>query len=174
MTRIDVRKAAPGDMGEIEALYPSAFPDEDLLPLVKALLCAGEAVLSLTGVLGAGLAGHALFTRCEISGCDASAALLGPLAVKPEQQRMGVGVAMIQEGFKQLTQDGTDYVFVLGDPAYYARFGFLPECGVTPPYPLPDEWRTAWQAVGLNDAKPLCRGVLVVPLPWRQAALWAP
>ena len=45
MTRIDVRKAAPGDMGEIETLYPSAFPDEDFLPLVKALLCVGEAVL---------------------------------------------------------------------------------------------------------------------------------
>jgi putative acetyltransferase len=173
-TEIKVRRTVLGDIAEIEALYPSAFSDEDLLPLVHALLDEGEAVLSLTAVIGSDLAGHALFSRSEITDCAAKAALLGPLAVEPASQKSGVGTAMIREGLEQLKQDGAEHVFVLGDPAYYARFGFTPEKAVAPPYRLPDEWRDAWQSVGLGGPNLTCGGMLVVPRPWRQAALWAP
>ena len=176
-TRIKVRKSVPRDIAEIEALYPSAFADEDLLPLVKALLCEGKEgkeVLSLTGIIDGDLAGHAFFTPCEITDFAAKVALLGPLAVEPASQKIGVGTAMIGEGFRHLKRDGIDIVFVLGDPAYYTQNSFTPEAIVAPPYPLPDEWRDAWQSVALDGAKSTCRGMLVVPRPWRQAALWAP
>ena len=32
---IEIRKSVPGDLAAIEWLYPEAFPDEDLLPLVR-------------------------------------------------------------------------------------------------------------------------------------------
>ncbi|MHA1189117.1 MAG: GNAT family N-acetyltransferase, partial [Alphaproteobacteria bacterium] len=65
-------------------------------------------------------------------------------------------------------------VYVLGDPAYYRRLGFESEDSVKPPYPLPEEWRGAWQSLGLGAGKPPLRGKLSVPQPWRQRALWAP
>ena len=66
------------------------------------------------------------------------------------------------------------YVCVLGDPAYYGRFGFEPDDRVAPPYPLPQEWRSAWQSLSLCGNDRPARGTLSVPPPWRQPALWAP
>jgi len=43
---------------------------------------------------------------------------------------------------------------------------------VTPPYPLPEAWRDAWQSLALEAAAPVRSGVLTVPAPWRQPALW--
>ena len=44
------------------------------------------------------------------------------------------------------------HVYVLGDPAYYGRSGFIPEPAIAPPYALPEEWRDAWQSLSLGDA----------------------
>ncbi|NJO38567.1 MAG: N-acetyltransferase, partial [Rhizobiales bacterium] len=57
---------------------------------------------------------------------------------------------------------------------YYRRLGFLPESQVLPPYPLPAEWRGAWQSLSLGSAGGPCRGELAVPAPWLRPALWQP
>jgi putative acetyltransferase len=62
---------------------------------------------------------------------------------------------------------------VLGDPAYYGRFGFIQEHKVTPPYPLPTQWVNAWQSIKQCDREPPLAGKLSVPEPWRQSALWS-
>ena len=64
-------------------------------------------------------------------------------------------------------------VFVLGDPAYYGRFGFEPERWIAPPFPLPEEWHDAWQLVTFDVALPRRRGVLEVPEAWNEATLWS-
>lgn len=51
---------------------------------------------------------------------------LGPVSVKPERQRSGVGSRLISEGLARAQGDGWKAVFVLGDPDYYRRFGFNP------------------------------------------------
>jgi putative acetyltransferase len=171
---IEVRESLPDDIASIEALYPDAFPDEDLLPLVRELLSRDPIVVSLVGLADRALVGHVIFTACSIAGRTDKVALLGPLAVAPDWQRQGIGGALIREGFQRLTSDGVSQVYVLGDPAYYGRFGFEPENSVTPPYPLPEKWRRAWQSTSLCGAKPPLHGALSVPQPWRQPALWAP
>ena len=60
------------------------------------------------------------------------------------------------------------------DPAYYGRSGFNPETGVAPPYPLPDEYRAAWQSLSLGAALPPDHGKLKLPDVWMQPALWGP
>ena len=45
---------------------------------------------------------------------------LAPLAVKPAHQKKGIAAALVQEGLERCG----GYVVVLGDPAYYHRFGF--------------------------------------------------
>jgi putative acetyltransferase len=49
---------------------------------------------------------------------------LAPLAVAPDLQRRGIGSALIRAGHRHLAARGERLVFVLGCPAYYARFGY--------------------------------------------------
>jgi len=174
MHAIDIRQSRSDDMASIEKLYPAAFPDEDLLPLVRTLLTEDPGILSLVAEAGDAIAGHILFTLCTNTGNDARAALLAPLAVAPEWQRKGIGSALIREGLSRLKRDGVTHVYVLGDPAYYGRSGFRPETGVAPPYPLPEEYREAWQSLGLESAPPPVDGKLNLPDVWMQPALWGP
>ena len=169
---IDIRESAPHDVESIGALYPTAFPEEDLLPLVRDLLAATRDTLSLVGIMGNVLAGHIVFTICSVARKPDKVALLGPLAVAPACQRQGVGAALIHAGMRRMETAGMRRIFVLGDPGYYGRFGFAPDDGVTPPYRLPEEWRDAWQSHVFGDNGGPLQGELSVPQPWRHPALW--
>ncbi len=171
---VQIRESLPSDAASIEALYPDAFPDEDLLPVVKALLSDDSICLSLVAIADRALVGHVIFTTCSIDGRSEKVWLLAPLGVASVWQRRGVGSALVRQGLLRLESSGAAQVYVLGDPAYYGRFGFRTEAGVAPPYPLPVEWRGAWQSVSLNNDRPPAEGTLSVPPQWRQPALWGP
>jgi len=168
--RITIRPTTADDWPALRALYPAAFPDEDLLPLVADLLAADPPVLSLAAEMSGDLAGHVVMTRCQVG--EASVALLGPLAVAPEVQRRGIGSALVRAAFERSASGGLATCLVLGDPAYYGRFGFRSEPRVTPPYPLPDGWAPAWQSLALDPDVPAPRGALIVPGPWRVPHYW--
>ena len=51
---------------------------------------------------------------------------LGPIAVAPEWQHHGAGSALMQAALKQLKAKGAAGCVVLGDPHFYAQFGFQP------------------------------------------------
>jgi predicted N-acetyltransferase YhbS len=55
---------------------------------------------------------------------------LGPVSVTPARQRRGIGGALIEEGLAQLRGSGAAGVVVLGDPAFYHRFGFASDGGL--------------------------------------------
>ena len=174
MQHIEIRPGGPGDIASLEKLYPAAFPDEDLLQLVRQLLTEEPGILSLVAEAGDAMAGHILFTLGAIAGSESPAALLAPLAVAPEWQRQGIGSALIREGLERLKQAGVVQVYVLGDPAYYGRSGFRPETAIAPPYPLHREYREAWQSLFLGSAPLPDQGKLLLPKVWMQPALWGP
>lgn len=169
-----IRASAAADLPAVRSLYAKAFPDEDLQPLVTALLRDVPEALSLVAARDEAVIGHILFTPCRVAGSGVPVALLGPLAILPKHQRRGIGGALIHNGLHRLEAAGVRLVLVLGDPAYYGRFGFTAEAGILPPYPLPREWATAWQSIDLGEAGPPVHGTLSVPQPWQQPALWAP
>ncbi len=158
----------------VDKLYPAAFPDEDLVPLVNALLNDPATTLSLVAERAGRIVGHVLFTCGRVEGCPADVALLAPLAVSPDSQGQGIGSRLVREGLRRLQVRGVSWVFVLGDPAFYGRLGFTQENAVDAPYTLPDEWRTAWQSQRIGDDAPALSGRLVLPEAWMQRALWAP
>ena len=135
-TRIELRESAPDDLTAIEAIYPAAFPDEELRPLVRALLRETTGVTSLVACVEGDVVGHVVFTLCGVSGRDVRVALLGPLAVKPSHQKQGVGSTLVREGHRRLAEEGIVSVYVLGDPAYYGRFGFELAVGYGLPQPV--------------------------------------
>lgn len=171
---IELRDSRSEDLASLERLYPDAFPEEALLPLVRALLQLDPPPLSIVAARGEACVGHIVFTRCGLGDGPLNAALLGPLAVASAAQKQGLGTALIRSGLDRLERDGVRQVFVLGDPGYYGRFGFRPEASVAPPYRLPDAWREAWQSLDLNrDAAPP-GGALTLPDPWMRPELWQP
>lgn len=172
--QLEIRESVQADAGGIESLYLQAFPQENLLPLVRDLLQDAEIAMSLVGTIGLQIVGQVIFTKCGVELRDVKAALLGPLAVLPARQRCGIGSALVRAGLQRLTDEGVALVCVLGDPAYYSRLGFMPETCVEPPYRLPTEWCGAWQSRYLNDTRVPCAGRLAVPPQWLQPALWAP
>jgi putative acetyltransferase len=172
--KLEIRESVKADAAAIEALYPEAFPDEDLLPLVRDLLQDARIAVSLVGAIDLLIAGHVIFTKCGVVGNNIKAALLGPLAVAPAWQRQGIGSAIVCAGLQRLKDADVPLVCVLGDPAYYGRLGFVPETLVEPPFPLPTEWSGAWQSQNLDDTRVLRAGKLTVPPQWLQPALWAP
>ncbi len=173
-TSPEIRTSTRDDIEAIVDMYPLAFPDEDLVPLVRALLPDEDIVMSLVATLKGEIVGHVAFTTCSLEGSSLSASLLAPLAVAPDFQRQGVGSAIVSSGLKRLRDSRVDVVFVLGDPTYYSRLGFAPETHVQPPYPLPAEWYSAWQSQRLGDASSAGAGKLVVPRQWLDPGLWAP
>ncbi|WP_421851862.1 GNAT family N-acetyltransferase [Oricola sp.] len=166
-----IRDSQAGDIEALDRLYPDAFPEEDLVPLVHALLAGDQPVLSLVATSGGEVVGHVVFTRCAVPECGGRAALLGPLAVAPARQKAGIGSALIRAGHEKLAAEDVTQVLVLGDPAYYSRHGFAPERAVAPPYPLPDEWDGAWQSLALGGG-PALEGTLDVPASWRHPEYW--
>ena len=170
----ETRASTPDDLQAIEVVYLAAFPEENLLPLVRDLLKYQREVLSLVGTNGPSLIAHVIFTKCTVEKRRSDVALLGPLAVAPVWQRKGAGSQIVRHGLQQLQRDGVNQVFVLGDPAYYRRFGFAMESHVVAPYPLPAEWGTAWQSIMLAGAAAAASGTLSLPKPWLRKELWAP
>ena len=69
------------------------------------------------------------------------AILLGPLAVDPKYQGQGMGRALVAWGLKAAKQQGHRLCLVVGEPAYYAPYGFVPACpnGLILPGPVEPE-----------------------------------
>lgn len=173
MADVVIRETTPADVTQVLALYPLAFPEEDLRPVVQALLEQETGVLSLAGFEKGALASHVLFSFCRTEDQGHAGALLAPLGVLPTHQRQGLGDALVRDGLARLEAIGVKQVFVLGDPAYYQRFGFSTERQVLPPYPLPKEYGEGpWQSLSLAGNAPLKAGRLSLPAPWMKPELW--
>ncbi|MGB7053640.1 MAG: N-acetyltransferase [Acidimicrobiales bacterium] len=66
--------------------------------------------------------GHVLPALGELDGRPAMA--IAPLCVEPDRQGRGVGSTLMQEALRRIEASGRPFVLLLGNPAYYARFGF--------------------------------------------------
>ena len=172
MERLQIRPSVSADSNAIESLYPKAFPDEELLPLVRDLLRDPVVTTSLVGVIDSEVVAHVIFTACGVSDRQTRAALLAPLGVTPEWHGRGIGSELVRAGLRQMEEINTEIVCVLGDPAFYGRLGFLPDMSIEPPFPLPDEYEGAWQSQRLGAGTAPYSGALLVPGQWLQRSLW--
>lgn len=81
--------------------------------------------LSLVTVKDGEIVGHVAFSPITISGEATKWYGLGPVSVWPDQQSKGIGQALIIAGLNRLRGMHAQGCVVLGDPAYYGRFGFV-------------------------------------------------
>jgi putative acetyltransferase len=130
---VDIRSAAPGDLDDICVLHAiafeaSAYGHNGEADLVRALHHDGDVLVSLGAWLDGTLVGHVLFSRMTVDadGIQVNAAALAPVAVLPPHRKRGIAAALIEAGHAALREAGVSMAFVLGEPAYYGRFGYDP------------------------------------------------
>ncbi|MCA9422055.1 MAG: N-acetyltransferase [Nitrospira sp.] len=73
------------------------------------------------------IVGYVAASPISISGGTQHWYGLGPISVKPECQRQGVGSQPMQQALTELRKLGATGCVVLGEPQYYGRFGFKAE-----------------------------------------------
>lgn len=115
-----LRPEARRDIDGIAALNRMAFGGTDEADLVARLRADGDLPLSLVAEAGGVILGHVALSPLRAAG---PALALAPLAVHPAVQGRGIGTALVRAA---LDAFGDHSVVVLGDPAYYRRFGFAP------------------------------------------------
>jgi putative acetyltransferase len=162
--RVLIRRERPDDVDVIRAVTAAAFGRDDVeAPLIDRLR-AGDAwlpSLSLVAVDGDGAAGgdevvgHVVCSRARIGAMPVLG--LGPLSVRPDRQRQGVGLALMHAVLGAADALDEPLVALLGDPRYYARFRFRrgEEYGIEPPQA---EWRPHFQVRALAGYRPEIRG----------------
>jgi putative acetyltransferase len=120
-----IRAEQPGDVAAIHRVHAAAFPTAAEARLVDALRDAGRLTVSLVALKGDEIAAHIAFPVEIGSGAGPVPGVgLAPLAVLPEHHRKGIGSRLVCEGLTACKSGGIGFVVVLGDPAYYHRFGF--------------------------------------------------
>lgn len=114
---------------------------------------------------GGDVIGHVLCTRAHVG--EAPVLALGPLSVRPDRQRHGVGSALVHAVLGAAEALGEPLVALLGDPGYYHRFGFRLSAGyqITPPEP---EWHAHFQVRALTACAPSLRGAFTSPDPFNR------
>lgn len=136
---IAIRAERAGDEDAVRALTAEAFAgmpysDGSEPRIVDALRADGDLALSLVAEAGAEIVGHVAFSPVAIEGVEGWFGL-GPISVRPARQREGIGGRLIAAGLAALRKRDARGVVLVGDPGYYARFGF--ECDPRLAYPRP-------------------------------------
>lgn len=126
MSMVSIRAATFKDRAAIRLVEEHAFGQQTEAGLVDALVAGGDVVLELVAVEDGQVVGHVLFSRLyvEAGGRQHPAVALAPLAVEPSFHGTGIGGALIREAHLRLREAGETLSLVLGDPAYYGRFGY--------------------------------------------------
>jgi putative acetyltransferase len=121
-----IRDAGPRDFPAIRAVTRHAFGRADEANLVEKLRSDGDVLFELVAATDIALEGHVLYSRLPIErGSETlQAAALAPVSVLPAFQRQGLGKALIEAGNARCAELGCSAIVVLGEPAYYLRFGF--------------------------------------------------
>lgn len=142
---ITVRAERPEDAAGVRDVVSAAFTGPAEAELVEALRLGGHIILSLVAVEAAAIVGQIAFSRLTVATPNERrrAVCLAPLAVRPDRQRRGIGTRLVRDGLAALEAMDEDIVLVLGEPAFYGRFGFRPgrPDRMATPYPVPEnQW----------------------------------
>jgi putative acetyltransferase len=168
-----IRREASHDADVIRAITAAAFarPGQEGRAVPEARLVddlrassAWLRALSLVATTPAGeVVGHVLCTRGHVGRAPVLA--LGPLSVRPDRQRCGVGSALMHTILGAADALDEPLVALLGNPAYYGRFGFRlgTDYQIIPPNP---EWQPHFQVRILASYRPTLYGTFTYPEPF--------
>lgn len=153
-----LRRETEHDFSEIYDFVKLAFEtakvsDGKEQDFVNRLRASGNYIpeLALVAEEDGQIIGHIMLTKTQIDSGDAKhqALLLAPLAVALEHRNRGVGATLINESLGLARTMGYRAVFLVGDPAYYQRFGFrsTEDFGIKDTHGIPPQYVMAHELV---------------------------
>ncbi|CAN7322472.1 N-acetyltransferase [Pseudorhodoferax sp. LjRoot39] len=124
-----IRPEAPSDGDSIEQVTRRAFLSHPYSHqteqfIIRALRADHALSVSFVAEEAGRVIGHIAFSPVTISDGAVDWYGLGPISVDPEWQRRGVGRALMERGLAELRKIGANGCILVGDPAFYTRFGF--------------------------------------------------
>ncbi|MBE5252699.1 GNAT family N-acetyltransferase [Mixta mediterraneensis] len=115
------------DAAGIDGLLKRCFKTAAEAELTQALREAGLLTLGVVATDDEGrVLGYAAFSPVTLQGEERGWVGLAPLAVDESLRGKGIAKQLIYEGLDALNEFGYSAVVVMGEPAFYNRFGFEP------------------------------------------------
>lgn len=126
---ITIRPETPSDEEAIEHVTRRAFLSHPYSHqteqfIIRALRADHALSVSLVAEDAGHVVGHIALSPVTVSEGAAGWYGLGPLSVEPDVQRRGIGRALMEKGLAELRKIGASGCVLVGDPAFYIRFGF--------------------------------------------------
>ena len=131
---MNIRKAEDQDIDSIIKVVSLAFNKEQYLQgqkvveatLVSELLNDNDNVVNLVSE-DSEIVGHVFISPVSLEpDVGLFCGQVSPLSVHPDHQSKGVGSSLMWAVIDESRVKGLDVLFLLGDPNYYRRFGFVP------------------------------------------------
>jgi putative acetyltransferase len=122
---VAIRPEQPGDVATIHAVHAASFPTDLESRLVDLLRRADRLLVSLVAEVDGAVVGHIAFSPVTAAS-GAAGVGLAPVAVTEPHRRRGIAAALVRAGLEACRADGFGWAVVMGEPAYYSRFGFRP------------------------------------------------
>jgi predicted N-acetyltransferase YhbS len=155
---MNIRPERPAEFAQIDDLVRVAFETAEMSNggeqnFVNHLRAGGNYIpeLALVAEEDGKLIGHIMLTRTSITGDgrEFPTLLLGPIAVALQWRNKGVGSRLIEESFRLARGLGHQSAILVGNPAYYHRFGFktAADFGINNANGIPDEYVMACELV---------------------------
>ncbi len=124
-----IRDETPRDVATIHdltqrAFAPMPYADGDEQDLIDRLRVAGALSLSLVAEQNGVVVAQVTFSPATAPGGAVGWFTLGPVSVEPVMQKHEIGARLIRAGLERLRAQGAAGCILLGNPAYYGRFGF--------------------------------------------------
>jgi predicted N-acetyltransferase YhbS len=175
-----VEETTHADAGAVETLLDLSF---GLSRLTKSSYRLREGNLAIPGLslvardAELGLSGTISFWPLKIGEAGVDGLLLGPLAVHPMRQNLGIGLSLMREGIARAKRRGHKLVLLVGDAPYYARVGFqkVPDGQLLMPGPVdPDRFLYLELEQGALDP---AHGLVLPPHRFEEKAMrasWSP
>jgi putative acetyltransferase len=150
-----IRPETPADYDAIHdvtarAFAPMPYAQGDEQLLIGKLRDADALALSLVAEGDGTIVGQVSFSPAFAVDGTAGWYALGPISVEPSLKHQGIGSQLIHAGIAWLHEQKAAGCILIGNPAYYSRFGFLsfPELA---PVGMPAQY---YQILPLRVAQP--------------------
>ena len=155
---IEIRPERPYEFAEIHDFVKTAFEtakvsNGDEQNFVDRLRAGPDYLpdLARLAVDGDRIVGHVMLTRTRLATAVGAREilLLAPLAVALDHRRAGLGERLTRDVLARAAAAGFTAVILVGDPAYYERFGFRrsTDLGIANTDGIPDPYVQALELV---------------------------
>lgn len=146
-TRVLVAPERREDQAAVDALIMAAFGPGRFAKTAERLREGSTASAGFVAHDGGRVIGSVRLWPISVG--ETPALFLGPIAVDAVRRSAGLGADLVQACLDHACQSSVSGVLLVGDAAYFERFGFQPAPGAVLPGPV-DQRRVLWLATGVE------------------------